>query len=172
MAAILGSFNFAFNKTLKHTCHSCQLGKHVRLPFTPSESRTYFPFQLVHADVWTSPVLSFSGFKYHLVLLDDFTHYAWTFPIRLKSEVLPLIRSFLAYVHTQFRLPLVALQTDNGKEFNSHACAHSSRRAVLRFDSPARIPPSKTGKQSEFFEPLTIVCVHFYFIVQRRRHFG
>ena len=120
LSTILSSFDFDFNKSNMHTCHSCQLGKHVRLPFSTSESRTYFPFQLVHADVWTSPVLSFSGFKYYLVLLDDYTHYAWTFPIHLKSEVLPLIRSFHAYVNTQFRLPLVALQTDNGKEFDSN----------------------------------------------------
>nr|CAB3463731.1 unnamed protein product [Digitaria exilis] len=38
-----------------------------------------------------------------------------------SSDVLPTIRSFHAYLSTQFRLPLLALQTDNGKEFESHA---------------------------------------------------
>jgi transposase InsO family protein len=117
----LSSFDFGFNKSGSHACHSCQLGKHVRLPFASSDSRTYFPFQIVHADVWTSPVISFSSYKYYLVLLHDFTHYIWTFPLRLKSDVLAIIRSFHAYVYTQFRLPLVALQTDNGKEFDSAA---------------------------------------------------
>jgi hypothetical protein len=31
--------------------------------------------------------LSISGYKYYLVLVDDFTHYCWIFPLRHKSEV-------------------------------------------------------------------------------------
>jgi histone deacetylase 1/2 len=121
MSQVLHSFDFTCNKSEAHTCHSCQLGKHVRLPFSASETQSYFPFQLVHSDVWTSPVLSHSGFKYYVVFLDDFTHYIWVVPIRAKSEVFPIVRSFHSYVHTQFRLPLVALQTDNGREYDPHA---------------------------------------------------
>lgn len=36
-------------------CTSCQRGKHVRLPFSESVTQTYFPFSLLHCDVWTSP---------------------------------------------------------------------------------------------------------------------
>jgi hypothetical protein len=32
-------------------------------------------FDLIHLDVWTSPVVTVSGFKYYLVILDDYTHY-------------------------------------------------------------------------------------------------
>jgi histone deacetylase 1/2 len=55
------------------------------------------------------------------VLIDDFTHFTWTFPIRQKSDVFHILRSFLAYTKTQFGLPLLALQTDNGREFGSNA---------------------------------------------------
>jgi hypothetical protein len=55
-------------------CHACQLGRHTRLPFTTSSSRAEQAFDLVHCDLWTSPVLSLSGYKYYLVI--------WmTFPI-------------------------------------------------------------------------------------------
>lgn len=64
-----------FTSTKPTTCDACQLGMHVRLPFSDSSSISYVPFQIVHADMWTSPVSSFSGFKYYLVLVDDFTHY-------------------------------------------------------------------------------------------------
>jgi hypothetical protein len=103
------------------TCDSCQLGKHVRLPFSSSTSVTYVPFQIVHADVWTFLVSSFSGFKYYLVLIDYLTHYKWTFPLRAKSDVFECLLAFHAYVQTQFQLPLLALQTDNGKEFDTIA---------------------------------------------------
>lgn len=55
-----------------------------------------FPFQLLHCDVWTSPVLSNSGYKFYLVLLDDFTHFAWTFLYGTN------LIAFHAFVGTQF----------------------------------------------------------------------
>jgi histone deacetylase 1/2 len=118
---VLQQFDFLCNKFEHHSCHSCRVGKSVHLPFNSSKSITYFPFQLIHADLWTSHVLSFSGYKYYLVLIDDFTHFTWTFPIRQKSDVFHILRSFLAYTKTQFGLPLLALQTDNGREFGSNA---------------------------------------------------
>jgi hypothetical protein len=39
-------------------CHSCPLGKQIKLPFYDSMSFTLFPFDIVHSDLWTSPVLS------------------------------------------------------------------------------------------------------------------
>ena len=116
---ILQTFPFQCNKSDAHSCSSCRLGKHVRLPFADSASRTFFPFQLVHSDVRTSPVLSHSGYKYYVIFLDDYIHYLWTIPLRNKSDVLPC--SFISYVHTQFRLPIVAFQTDNGREYDSYA---------------------------------------------------
>jgi hypothetical protein len=38
-------------------------------------------FDLIHCDLWTSPVPSASGYKYYLVILDDCTHYSWTFSL-------------------------------------------------------------------------------------------
>lgn len=118
---VLQTFSFHCNKSVAHSCSSCRLGKHVRLPFGNSASQTFFPFQLVHSDVWTSPVLSHSGYKYYVVFIDDYTHYLWTIPLRNKSDVLPNIRAFISYVHTQFRLPILAFQTDNGQEYDSTA---------------------------------------------------
>jgi hypothetical protein len=61
-------------------CHACQLGKHTRLPFCSSSHHAEHPFDLIHLDLWTSPVISVSGSKYYLVILDDFTQYLRTFP--------------------------------------------------------------------------------------------
>lgn len=51
----LQSFDFLCNKSASHICPAYQLGKHVRLPFQSSESYSFFPFQIIHADVWTLP---------------------------------------------------------------------------------------------------------------------
>ena len=73
------------NKAARSLCHACQLGKHTCLPFASSVLITSELFALVHCDVWTSPVPSTSGYKYYLVMLDDFTHYRQSFPLRQKS---------------------------------------------------------------------------------------
>ena len=61
-------------------CHACQLGHHVHLPFQLSSSRASSNFDIIHCDLWTSPFLSVSGYKYYLVILNDCSHYMWTFP--------------------------------------------------------------------------------------------
>jgi hypothetical protein len=86
-----------------------KLGRHVRLPFSSSTTRTTRPFELIQCDLWTSPVLSASGFKYFLVILDDFTHFLWTIPLRLKSDAYAALACFRAFAHTQFNLPLASI---------------------------------------------------------------
>nr|GEX13411.1 ribonuclease H-like domain-containing protein [Tanacetum cinerariifolium] len=61
----LVSNNFiSCNKTKSPVlCHACQLGKHVRLPFSPSETVVTSPFDIIHSDLWTSPLSSVLGIK-------------------------------------------------------------------------------------------------------------
>jgi hypothetical protein len=100
-------------------CHACQLGKHIRLPFCSSSHRAEHAFDLMHLDLWTSPVVSVSGSKYYLVILDDFTHYFWTFPLKLKSDTFTTLSNFFAYVSNQFDRKVKAIQCDNGCEFDN-----------------------------------------------------
>jgi hypothetical protein len=67
-------------------CHACQLGCHFCLPFVGSNSRADNIFDLIHCDLWTSPVVSVSGYKYYLVILDNHSHFVWTFPLCVKSD--------------------------------------------------------------------------------------
>ena len=90
------------NRVANTLCHSCQLEKHVHLSFLASSSSTSIPFEIVHCDVWTSLVASISGAQYYLVLLDDYTHFCWTYPLVHKSEVAAHITAFCNFVQTQF----------------------------------------------------------------------
>jgi hypothetical protein len=102
-----------------HLCHACQLGHHTRLPFSTSTSRATNNFDLIHCDLWTSPIVSVSGYKYYLVILDDCSHYIWVFPLRLKSDTFSTLVNFLAYVRTQFSTTIKSVQCDNGREFDN-----------------------------------------------------
>jgi hypothetical protein len=76
-----------------------------------------------------------SGSKYYLVILDDFTHYLWIFPLKLKSDTFTTLSNFFAYVSTQFGRTVKAIQCNNGREFDN--C--STRIILLLNDTQLRI---------------------------------
>ncbi|KAJ9544041.1 hypothetical protein OSB04_023748 [Centaurea solstitialis] len=74
--SFLKSRNFiSCSNTLLPMCHACQLGKHCRLSFSHSTTKTSKVFELVHYDLWTSPISSLSGYKYYILFLDEFSHF-------------------------------------------------------------------------------------------------
>ncbi|GJR36130.1 ribonuclease H-like domain-containing protein [Tanacetum coccineum] len=72
-------------------CHACQLGKHVKLSFVRSSTFVSSCFDIIHSDLWTSPIPSLSGFKYYVVFLDHYSQYVWVYPLVRKSDVLSII---------------------------------------------------------------------------------
>jgi hypothetical protein len=124
--------------------------------FSSSTSRAAQAFDLVHCDLWTSLVLSLSGYKYYLVILDDLSHshFLWTFPLRLKSDTFHTLTHFFAWfsthlfacVSTQFRRPVRALQCDNGCEFDNSASRTSlSWRSIVPL-VPVHFPSEPSGR--------------------------
>ena len=109
-----------------------QLGKHVRLPFDTSSTQTIRPFQLIHCDLCTSPLPSVSGYKYYLVVLDDFTHYLWTFPVRAKSNT---------FLHLNTSLPTSLSNLTQLSNLSSVAMVANLAIKLLTFFSYPSVPP-------------------------------
>jgi hypothetical protein len=70
-----------FSRRTHDFYHACQLDRHTRMSFVSSMSRADNIFDLLHCDMWTSPVVSVSGHKYYLLILHDRSHFMWTFPL-------------------------------------------------------------------------------------------
>ncbi|GKB84888.1 ribonuclease H-like domain-containing protein [Tanacetum coccineum] len=88
LRSLISSHFISCNKEKSsHICHACQLGKHVKLPFHSSDSIVDRCFDIIHSDLWTSPIISSSGFKYYVLFLDHFSHYLWIYPLRSKSDM-------------------------------------------------------------------------------------
>ena len=100
-------------------CHACQLGKHVRLPFDQSKSHTSSPFELIHSDIWVSPVSSHSSYHYFLTFLDDFSYYSWVYPLKHKHEVFTHFLQFHVLIKNQFHATIKMFQCDNGTEYSN-----------------------------------------------------
>jgi transposase InsO family protein len=147
------------NKAARRLCHACQLGKHARLPFASWVSSTLAPFELVHCDVSTSSVPSISGFKFYLVLVDDYTHYYWTYPLRHKSEVHDHLVQFVAYAHTQFSCPVRCFQADNGTEFINNATATFLASCGIMLRTSCPYTSAQNGKAERMLRTLNnAVC--------------
>ncbi|GJR82600.1 ribonuclease H-like domain-containing protein [Tanacetum coccineum] len=125
-------------------CHACQLGKHVRLPFSLSETVVKSPFDIIHSDLWTSPLSSVSGIKYYVLFLDHFSHYLWVYPLRNKSDALSKFIHFRAFVKNQFQCDIKSLQCDHGGEFDNNALHQlfATNGITIRFSCP------KTSQQN------------------------
>ncbi|KAM0020291.1 putative RNA-directed DNA polymerase [Helianthus debilis subsp. tardiflorus] len=100
-------------------CNSCQVAKHKHLPFYLSTSHTLCPFDIVYCDLWTSPILSKNGYKYYLVVIDDYTHFTWVFPLKFKSETFVKLSQLHKLISTQFHFKIKNIQCDMGGEFDN-----------------------------------------------------
>ncbi|GJY65645.1 ribonuclease H-like domain-containing protein [Tanacetum coccineum] len=76
-------------------CHSCQLGKHVRLPFVSSNTVVTSCFDIIHSDVLTSPISSLSGFKYYIIISHHVTFDKTVFRYGSTQPTLPPTYTFL-----------------------------------------------------------------------------
>ena len=102
-------------------CESCPLGKSKKLPFNLSESVSTSPLELLHSDVWSSPVISNENFRYYVLFVDDYSRYSWIFPMKNKSEVFEIFVKFKATVENMFNLAIKTFQCDEGGEYKSRA---------------------------------------------------
>ncbi|GJV42892.1 ribonuclease H-like domain-containing protein [Tanacetum coccineum] len=88
-------------------------GKHAKLPFYNSESSVNSVFEIIHSDIWTSPIPSESGIKYYAIFLDHFLHFVWVYPLHKKVDLFDNFVAFRAYVNKQFNVDIKALQWDH-----------------------------------------------------------
>ncbi|WKA12737.1 hypothetical protein VitviT2T_030094 [Vitis vinifera] len=101
---------------------SCQLGKQPALPFNNSESISNSIFELIHSDVWgPSPVASIGGSRYFVVFIDNYSRYSWIFPMKSRSEILPIYSNFAKMVETQFFKSIKTFRSDNALEYTQYA---------------------------------------------------
>lgn len=101
-------------------CEVCSLGKHTRFPFPNSETKSDKVLALLHLDVWGPyNTHTFDGNKFFLTIVDDFSRITWIFLLKLKSDILVVLKQFFRMVLTQFNVPVQGVRYDNGGKFVS-----------------------------------------------------
>ena len=100
-------------------CSCCVLEKHHRDSFEKRTSwHALVPLELVHSDLrGPLPFASFSGFKYFLNFIDDYSRCTWVYFLKLKCEVFNTFLAYKALVEKQSSHQILKLRYDNGGEY-------------------------------------------------------
>jgi hypothetical protein len=119
MSHVLNNSHLPITSVINKTsfCDCCQLGKSKRLPFHSSDRISSHPLELIHADLWTSHVLSKRGCKYYVLYVDDFSRHTWIYPIHANSETYVYFVKFKTLVENQFSHHIKKLQSNGGGEY-------------------------------------------------------
>lgn len=125
-------------------CDICPLAKQTRLSFGLSSISTVEPFELIHCDIWGAfRVSSHSGAHYFLTIVDDFSRHTWIYLMRYKSETQAFLKSFFAFVETQFNKKVKRFRVENEGEFYSMKKNFSELR--IMYETSCVSTPQQNG---------------------------
>lgn len=112
------SFGVKFASENSEQCVTCIKGKQTRRPIHDEGTRATEILGLVHSDV-LGPLKSesFSGARYLVTFVDDFSRKIFVYPLQRKSEVFDKFIDFKKMAENQCSKKIKVLRSDNGGEY-------------------------------------------------------
>ena len=122
------------------TCSGCALGKQTRVSYMPkSPDQAKKLLEVIHSDV-CGPMQThtFSGKRYFVTFIDEYSHYCVVLLLKNKSEVATKFAEFVAWAETQTGKRVKTLRSDNGGEYTSGAMSKlcADRGIAQKFTPP------------------------------------
>ena len=100
----------------------------------------------ITSDLWGPSLLSgCNGFRYYVLIIDDFTRYGWIFPIQQKSEFFNVFVQYCKLVENQVQLTLKTIRTDGGGEFSSKIFASFLQQKGIFHQQTCPHTPEQNG---------------------------
>ena len=130
-------------------CEACKGGKQSRKPFpaplTPSKSLG--ALDLIHSDL-IGPITpsSMGGCKYILTFLDDFSNYAWVYPMASKDGTFSAFLNWKASAERQLGRKVKTFRSDNGGEFVNNSFKTLFSTEGIRHETSIPYTPQQNGK--------------------------
>lgn len=132
---------------IRSVCGTCCEGKLSRLPFPKSESKSKAVLDLIHSDLCGQmEVVTPSGNRYILTLIDDFSRFCVIYLLERKSQADEKIREFVQLARTQFGKTPRVLRTDGGGEYSSESFKSFLRNEGILLQQTAPYSPQQNGK--------------------------
>ena len=113
----------------------CVLEKNHRDSFDKRASwHASVSLEPVHSDLCGPlPTASFSGFKYFLTFIDDYSIRTWVYFLKLKREVFNMFLAYTTLVEKQFGHQIIKLRFDNGGYYvNNNFTTFYTEQGILQ----------------------------------------
>ncbi|GMF46157.1 unnamed protein product [Phytophthora fragariaefolia] len=140
-----------WNRRAGHPGVECNAS--TRLPFSKAIPKTATcPGEVFYTDIGVLPTSTFSGYRYFIVFVDEYTRYVFTFLMRKRDEVYHVykalrrkIKEKIKYIYTvvsEYDDDIKRVQSDNGKEYEKLA------RIIAKSDTHFRVTQTYTPQQN------------------------
>src|SRR5437660_7975283 len=126
-------------------CEPCLAGKMHSNPFYPSEWHASRPLELIHSDVHGVSHLSFSGYRYWVTFIDDYSRFHFVLPIKAKSDVFEAFKTFKVFAENQSERKIKILRDDKGGEYMYNAFLKFTQECGILRQHTTRNRPQQNG---------------------------
>nr|GFB67262.1 retrovirus-related Pol polyprotein from transposon TNT 1-94 [Tanacetum cinerariifolium] len=128
-----------------HLCSACAMGKSTKKIHKPkSEDTNQKKLYLLYMDLCGSMrVESVNGKKYILVIVDDYSRFAWVKFLRSKDETLNFIIKFLKMIQVRVKVPVHRIRTDNGNEFVNQTLRDYYEKVGISYETSVTRSPQQ-----------------------------
>ncbi|KFD63371.1 hypothetical protein M514_24458 [Trichuris suis] len=128
-------------------CITCVKGKQCRLPFPKLQGkRATNLLDVVHSDICgPMQVRSFSGARYFISFIDDFSRKSFVYFLKNKNEALQKFKEFVAFVERKTSRKVKCLRTDNGREYVNEHFAQFLTANGIRHERSIPDTPEQNG---------------------------
>lgn len=135
-----------YSDVSENGCIVCCKGKQTRIITKSAGTRAENLLDIIHSDV-LGPIStkSFSGARFLLVFVDDFSRKVFAIPIVHKSDVFEKFKQFKNEVETQCGRKIKVLRTDNGTEYCNSQFIKFIRESGIVHQKTAPYTPEQNG---------------------------
>jgi hypothetical protein len=142
---ILGVKDVTFEKD--KLCSACQAGKQVASHhLMKAYVSTTRPLDLIHMDLFgPTTYKSLGGNLYCLVIVDDYSHYSWTFFLEDKGKTFDIFKTFATRAQNEFGSSLVKIRSDNGSEFRNTRVEEYCDGEGMKHEFSSTYTPQQNG---------------------------
>ena len=142
--------------TANRHCKSCPLGKSFRkhVPSKTQRDLQTRPLGWVHADTLSVNKTAIGGYKYALVLVDDYSRMAWVYLMKSKAETPKMIAEFHLKIAQRNGFHIGCIHSDNGTEFKNTKLTTYLAQNNIKWHYSAPYAPELNGVAERFMRTL------------------
>jgi transposase InsO family protein len=103
------------------------------------------PLELLHMDLFGSTAyINIGGSKYCLVIVDDYSRFAWVF-LQVKSQTHETLKRFLRRAQNEFGLRIKKIRSDNGTKFKNSQIEGFLEEEAIKHEFSSPYTPQQNG---------------------------